>query len=114
MSPAALDNANPTILSPSLLPTRHKTVSVRTGPDSRYSEIIFSKPSFFCSPLSDDDASWPGGDIGSDSGFAPEPIDEQEIYGQIQSLSIMALVAKMTASRGADKLFTDRLNLYDF
>lgn len=87
MAPAALDNANPTILSASQLPTRHKKVAPRKGPDSKYSEIIFSKPSFFSSPLSGDDATWPGGDIRGDSGLEPEPIDEQEIYDLISTIS---------------------------
>ncbi|QPG95258.1 hypothetical protein C2857_007914 [Epichloe festucae Fl1] len=87
MAPAALDNANPTILSASQLPTRHKKVTPRKGPDSKYSEIIFSKPSFFSSPLSDDDATWPGGDIRGDGGLEPEPIDEQEIFDLISTIS---------------------------
>ncbi|KAG6022986.1 hypothetical protein E4U40_004210 [Claviceps sp. LM458 group G5] len=84
---AALDNANPTILSPSQLPTRHKTVSARNGPDSKYSDIIFSKPPYFCSPFSDKDFIWPGCDNGSDDLSAPEPIDEQEIYDLISTIS---------------------------
>ncbi|GAB0136174.1 hypothetical protein EsDP_00004486 [Epichloe bromicola] len=87
MAPAALDNANPTILSASQLPTRHKKVAPRKGPDSKYSEIIFSKPYFFSSPLSDVDAIRPGGDIRGDGGLEPEPIDEQEIYDLISTIS---------------------------
>ncbi|KAG6281512.1 hypothetical protein E4U46_000291 [Claviceps purpurea] len=84
---AALDNANPTILSPSQLPTRHKTVSARNGPDNKYSDIIFSKPAYFSSPFSDKDLTWPGCDNGSDDPSAPEPIDEQEIYDLISTIS---------------------------
>ncbi|KAG6064580.1 hypothetical protein E4U32_008276 [Claviceps aff. humidiphila group G2b] len=84
---AALDNANPTILSPSQLPTRHKTVSARNGPDSKYSDIIFSKPPYFSSPFSDKDLTWPGCDNGRDDFSAPEPIDEQEIYDLISTIS---------------------------
>ncbi|KAG5992262.1 hypothetical protein E4U52_002945 [Claviceps spartinae] len=84
---AALDNANPTILSPSQLPTRHKTVSARNGPDSKYSDIIFSKPPYFSSPFSDKELTWPGCDNGSDDLSAPEPIDEQEIYDLISTIS---------------------------
>lgn len=80
MAPAALDNANPTILSASQLPTRLKKSAPRKGPDSRYSDVIFSKPSFLSLPFCDDDSAWPRGDIGLDE-YAPEPIDEQEIYG---------------------------------
>ncbi|KAG6052729.1 hypothetical protein E4U17_005487 [Claviceps sp. LM77 group G4] len=84
---AALDNANPTILNPSQLPTRHKTVSARNGPDSKYSDIIFSKPPYISSPFSDKDLTWPGCDNGSDDLSAPEPIDEQEIYDLISTIS---------------------------
>ncbi|KAG5912999.1 hypothetical protein E4U61_007554 [Claviceps capensis] len=84
---AALDNANPTILSPSQLPTRHKTVSARNGPDNKYSVIIFSKPAYFSSPFSDKDLTWPGCDNGSDDLSAPEPIDEQEIYDLVSTIS---------------------------
>ncbi|KAG6069638.1 hypothetical protein E4U16_007539 [Claviceps sp. LM84 group G4] len=84
---AALDNANPTILNPSQLPTRHKTVSARNGPDSKYSDIIFSKPPYIPSPFSDKDLTWPGCDNGSDDLSAPEPIDEQEIYDLISTIS---------------------------
>ncbi|KAG5990821.1 hypothetical protein E4U43_004184 [Claviceps pusilla] len=88
MAPAALDNANPTILSPSQLPTRHKTVSARAGPDSKYSEVIFSKPPYLSDPLSDNHDIWPGdGVIVGDGGSAPEPIDEQEIYDLISTIS---------------------------
>lgn len=81
MAPAALDNANPTVLSASQLPTRQKKAAPRKGPDSKYSEVIFSKPSYLSRPFCDDEAAWPrGGDIGDDE-YAPEPIDEQEIYG---------------------------------
>ncbi|KAG5938288.1 hypothetical protein E4U59_003872 [Claviceps monticola] len=84
---AALDNANPTILSPSQLPTRHKTVSARNGPDNKYSNIIFSNPAYFSSPFSDKDLTWPGCDNASDDLSAPEPIDEQEIYDLISTIS---------------------------
>ncbi|KAG5927745.1 hypothetical protein E4U42_001832 [Claviceps africana] len=88
MTSAALDNANPTILSQSQLPTRRKTISARAGPDSKYSEIIFSKPTYLSSPLSDDDLNWPGHDVfASDDGSASEPIDEQEIYDLISTIS---------------------------
>ncbi|OAA40667.1 FAM96B-like protein [Metarhizium rileyi] len=96
MAPAALDNANPTILSASQLPTRQKKTAPRHGPDGKYSDIIFSKPSFLSQPSCDDDVvPWPQGcgDVGALSiitepdGFDPEPIDEQEIYDLISSIS---------------------------
>ncbi|KAK2595355.1 hypothetical protein QQS21_006955 [Conoideocrella luteorostrata] len=87
MAPAALDNANPTIVNASDLPTRQKKAAPRKGPDSRYSDVIFSKSSFLTYPFCDDDAIWPRGDIGGDDGYAAEPIDEQEIYDLISSIS---------------------------
>ncbi|OAQ58319.1 hypothetical protein VFPPC_11656 [Pochonia chlamydosporia 170] len=86
MAPAALDNANPTILSASQLPTRQKKAAPRKGPDSKYSDVIFSKPSYLSQPCWDESASWPHGDIGHDE-YAPEPIDEQEIYDLISTIS---------------------------
>ncbi|KAG5936494.1 hypothetical protein E4U53_000212 [Claviceps sorghi] len=88
MTSASLDNANPTILSQSQLPTRRKTISARAGPDSKYSEIIFSKPAYLSSPLSDNDGIWPGDDVfAGDGNSSPEPIDEQEIYDLISTIS---------------------------
>ncbi|EFY95530.1 hypothetical protein MHUMG1_08335 [Metarhizium humberi] len=88
MAPAALDNANPTILSASQLPTRQKKPAHRHGPDSRYSDIILSKPAFLSQPCCDDGVAWPRGDdaVNHDQ-YAPEPIDEQEIYDLIATIS---------------------------
>lgn len=77
---AALDNANPTILSASQLPTRQKRVVARQGPDSKYSDIIFERPSYLSKPFCLDETSWPSFG-GQDEQFASDPIDEQEIYG---------------------------------
>lgn len=87
MAPAELDNANPTIISASELPTRQKRAAPRKGPDSKYADIIFAKPSYLSRPLYYNDAAaplWPGADDGdgvADAGGG-EPIDEQEIYGK--------------------------------
>lgn len=82
---AALDNANPTILNLSQLPTRQKRIPPRNGPDSKYNDVIFSRPSYLSRPFYDDEAqSWPRADYGAgddDDDYAAEPIDEQEIYG---------------------------------
>lgn len=81
---ATLDNANPTILSASQLPTRGKRTVARHGPESKYSHVILEKPSYLTSPFcfdsedSDSDNSW-GGAGGIDD--QADPIDEQEIYG---------------------------------
>ncbi|KAI5467600.1 hypothetical protein BGZ63DRAFT_346630 [Mariannaea sp. PMI_226] len=84
---ATLDNANPTILSASQLPTRHKKALPRQGPESRYDDIVFSKPSYLLSPFSSSNTvAWPETDNGSDD-FAAEAIDEQEIYDLISTIS---------------------------
>jgi hypothetical protein len=77
---AAPDNANPTIISAEQLPTRQKRVATRYGPDSKYSDIIFERPSYLSRPFCVDDAAWPSPSRDDDA-FATEPIDEQEIYG---------------------------------
>ncbi|KAL7787840.1 hypothetical protein V8C37DRAFT_258847 [Trichoderma ceciliae] len=102
MAAAALDNANPTILSASQLPTRQKRSAPRKGPDCRYSDLIFSKPSYMSRPfLQDDDAryqddtavavAWSrfGASSGAaaDDDLSAEPIDEQEIYDLISSIT---------------------------
>jgi metal-sulfur cluster biosynthetic enzyme len=83
---AALENANPTVLSASQLPTRQTRMGPRKGPDSKYSDIILSKPSYLFHSFSADEALWPGGERG-DEAFATEPIDEQEIYDLISTIS---------------------------
>lgn len=75
-----MDNANPTILSASQLPTRHKRAAPRKGPDSKYADLIFSRPSYLDGPFCDDYES-PSSDD-DDNTLEPEPIDEQEIYGK--------------------------------
>lgn len=78
---ATLDNANPTVLSASQLPTRQKRMAPRKGPDSKYADIILSKPSYLSRPFYEDAAAWPRATENGRDEFAPEPIDEQEIYG---------------------------------
>ncbi|CAG9988384.1 unnamed protein product [Clonostachys byssicola] len=89
MAAASLDNANPTILSASQLPTRQKKTAPRQGPDSKFGDLIFSKPSYFSQPLSVDDLkaiSWPKLNSYEDD-FENDPIDEQEIYDLISTIS---------------------------
>jgi hypothetical protein len=88
MAAAALDNASPTILNTSQLPTRQKKFAPRLGPDSKYTDLIFSRPSYLSQPFCDgfeEDPVWssPDSSSGSSSGddFAVDAIDEQEIYG---------------------------------
>lgn len=96
MSPAALDNANPTVLNASELPTRKRKIVPRRGPDSKYTEVIFARPSYLSSPFCSDDygaaIAWPrGGHAGADDGLfndaTSEPIDEQEIYDLISTIT---------------------------
>jgi metal-sulfur cluster biosynthetic enzyme len=83
---AALENANPTVLSASQLPTRQTRIGPRKGPDSKYSDLILSRPSYLSHSFSADEALWPGGEL-ADEAFATEPIDEQEIYDLISTIS---------------------------
>ncbi|KAK4084644.1 uncharacterized protein Triagg1_1124 [Trichoderma aggressivum f. europaeum] len=103
MAAAALDNANPTILSASQLPTRQKRSAPRNGPDCRYSDLIFAKPSYMSRPfLQDDDiryqddtaaaVAWSrfatgSGAAAAEDDLSAEPIDEQEIYDLISSIT---------------------------
>ncbi|CAI4218672.1 unnamed protein product [Parascedosporium putredinis] len=97
------DNANPTILNVSQLPTRQTKKKVTlTGPGTKYSSFVFSRPAYLScssasllssSPSSASDEStfddWGGaGAQGlSDDEFVEEPIDEQEIYDLISTIS---------------------------
>lgn len=86
---ASLDNANPTILSASQLPTRQtKRVVPRRGPDSVYALPFLDKLALH--------AAWDGVDDGpssaeasedSEDDLVPDAIDEQEIYDLISTIS---------------------------
>ncbi|KYK57601.1 FAM96B-like protein [Drechmeria coniospora] len=82
----ALDNANPTILSASQLPTRQNESAARRGPDTKYDHDILSRPRCLSRPFCDLDVPWPHGDLG-EAKWKAEPIDEQEIYDLIHSIS---------------------------
>ena len=78
------DNANPTILNLSQLPTRQARKKVLpTGPGTKYHDLIFSKPVYLSS--SDDESDWGADDVEGDGEFSMEPIDEQEVYGKMLS-----------------------------
>lgn len=84
---AALDNANPTILSASQLPTRQsKKVSPRAGPDSKYSDVIFARPSYLEKPFNVNNGNGvlPGSRPTSNDDAGEDAIDEQEIYGTFE------------------------------
>jgi metal-sulfur cluster biosynthetic enzyme len=94
MAAAALDNASPTILNTSQLPTRQKKLAPRLGPDSKYADLIFSRPSYLSQPFCDgfdDERVWSSPDSSSSSSagddFAADPIDEQEIYDLISTIT---------------------------
>ncbi|KAK3990843.1 hypothetical protein QBC44DRAFT_58273 [Cladorrhinum sp. PSN332] len=72
-----IQNANPTILNVSQLPSRHsKAVAPRSGPDSAFDSVLYPKQpwlsSFSSSDEEDEDAS---------------PIDEQDIFDLISPIS---------------------------
>lgn len=78
------DNANPTILNLSQLPTRQARKKVLpTGPGTKYHDLIFSRPAYLSS--SDDESDWDADDAMADGDFSVEPIDEQEVYGKMAS-----------------------------
>ncbi|KAL2111502.1 hypothetical protein VUR80DRAFT_9922 [Thermomyces stellatus] len=80
------DNANPTVLNLSQLPKRQaRKKAVLTGPGAKYHDIIFSKPAYLSS--SDDESDWGADDADADGDFAVEPIDEQEVYDLIATIS---------------------------
>ena len=77
-----LDNANPTILSVSQLPSRRrKGPAARHGPDAACDALIYPKHHWpfasSSSPSSDDDE-------GDD---ADEPVDAQDVYGACAAVS---------------------------
>ncbi|KAH8682358.1 FAM96B protein [Xylariales sp. PMI_506] len=79
------DNANPTILSASQLPTRQlKKRTVRSGLEHKYSDVVTCKPAYLSEPFCD--LSW-SDDTESDDDFTDEPIDQQEIYDLISNIS---------------------------
>lgn len=82
-----LDNANPTILNAAQLPTRrNKAGASFKGPESLYEEIVTRKPSYMFPPYSAPDAWTFDDEDSSDGQLTEEPIDEQEIYGESESL----------------------------
>lgn len=76
-----MDNANPTVLNATDLPTRRGRDGVSKGkaPGSEILELMVMKSRYTIqdSNLSDLDS-----DLESDDDVAVEPIDEQEIYGR--------------------------------
>ncbi|KAI0869961.1 FAM96B protein [Hypoxylon argillaceum] len=81
------DNANPTILNVSELPTRrHKKRVVASGKDSDLElDVVLRRPEYLSAPFCD--VPWASDDTDSDDEFTIEPIDEQEIYDLISTIS---------------------------
>ncbi|KAI8961897.1 hypothetical protein F5Y11DRAFT_324394 [Daldinia sp. FL1419] len=79
------DNANPTILNTSQLPTRQRKKGRRVQKDdaAKISNIM-RKPQYLSDPFYD--ISW-SDDTASDDEFTAEPIDEQEVYDLISTIS---------------------------
>jgi hypothetical protein len=83
MAEVVKDNANPTIISASELPTRRERRKDRVGTSNNKKglrEMMMAKPSFSMDPFYMSDFS----DTDSDDSTI-EPIDEQEIYGKFFS-----------------------------
>ncbi|KAJ8106934.1 hypothetical protein ONZ43_g6894 [Nemania bipapillata] len=85
------DNANPTILNVSELPTRQqhrksgkKVVASGKDADSEL-DIVLRRPEYLSAPFCD--VPWASDDTESDDDFTIEPIDEQEIYDLISTIS---------------------------
>ncbi|CCC08543.1 hypothetical protein SMACR_05787 [Sordaria macrospora] len=90
MAKSDFDNANPTVLSVSQLPSRSQVKGhVRKGPDSKYDHILFPKQWWAGSSLNSDPSVWTS-DEDEDDDLAlatEEPIDEQEIYDLLSTIS---------------------------
>ncbi|KAI1398797.1 hypothetical protein F4819DRAFT_13953 [Hypoxylon fuscum] len=80
------DNANPTILNTSQLPTRQrkKGRKVQKGAKSKISDIM-RKPQYLSGPFYN--IEWSDDTVSDDDDFAAEPIDEQEVYDLISTIS---------------------------
>ncbi|KAK3396361.1 hypothetical protein B0T20DRAFT_269017 [Sordaria brevicollis] len=90
MGKSDFDNANPTVLSVSQLPSRTQAKGhVRKGPDSKYDHILFPKQWWAGSSLNSDPSVWTSDeDEDEDLTLATEePIDEQEIYDLLSKIS---------------------------
>ncbi|KAI5859670.1 hypothetical protein GGS23DRAFT_584634 [Durotheca rogersii] len=78
------DNANPTVLNTSQLPTRQLKKHRAPKPSNSQFRSVIRKPRYLCDPFYD--ISW-SDDTESDDEFTAEPIDEQEIYDLISTIS---------------------------
>lgn len=71
-----VDNANPSILNVSQLPSRSRKVTTpRQGPDSKCDNIVYSKRPWLCGSSSSEDE-----DLEEE--YGEDPVDAQDIYGK--------------------------------
>jgi hypothetical protein len=75
-----MDNANPTVLNATDLPTRRGRdgASKKRAAGSEIQELLEMKSRYI---IQDSDLSDPESELESDEDLTAEPIDEQEIYG---------------------------------
>ena len=76
-----MDNAAPTVLDTSQLPTRRnkRKAPSQKGPSDKLARVISLRPQYLSSPFCD--IPWSDDTDGSDD-YTAEPIDEQEIFGE--------------------------------
>jgi hypothetical protein len=98
-----MDNANPTVLNATDLPTRRGRdgTSKKKVAGSEIQELLEMKSRYI---IQDSDLSDPESELESDEDVTVEPIDEQEIYGML----LLALPF------WAESNTTNRFNLYYF
>lgn len=97
MGSVELDNANPTILSVSELPTHRQRRKARGDGSNKQGiqELLMAKPSYAMDPFYLSDFS----DTDSDDSSV-EPIDEQEIYGEFSHLRNFLRASKPSMHNG--------------
>ncbi len=88
-----LENANPTILSVSQLPSRNrKGAAARQGPDSKCDKVVYPKHH------------WPYGASSSsdeDEEYGEEPVDAQDVYGKCRRLGPRSLALALVKPSGS-------------
>jgi hypothetical protein len=100
------DNANPTILTAAQLPTRQRAKKGTESQypfDSEWTTEITRLPSYLTGPLCDVPWSSDESDLTEDD-FTDEPIDEQEIYGEMAFLSLLMCLDPCPNGRASSSL----------
>lgn len=86
-----MDNANPVVLSATDLPTRRGRITAASkSSDSGLIAAIDAFPSYTADPFSLADSS--DSEV-EEEDSASDPVDAQEIYGRLQSFSLLRFVA---------------------